>query len=195
MRKHGAETRERRPRTAWVVQWRGFPVRFAGLACRRCYCLVDMTEATRFWDVMAAVRAAVQEHHMSVADFNVVPAEACPVRTGDATVREVMGQVARVWGVRVPELMARNRAQRVVDPRHAAFWILRHDHGMALGRIAAACGRSAHGTVMAGVRHAEELMATDPAFRAALCQARGSFLIWRFGKFSRGGFQHNNTHN
>jgi len=66
------------------------------------------------------------------------------------------------FGFSLPELFGRSRQQPVVVARHVFFWLARHHTGASLPQIAEFCGGREHGTVCHGLKHAQDLLDTDP---------------------------------
>jgi chromosomal replication initiation ATPase DnaA len=73
--------------------------------------------------------------------------------------------------------ISQSRTQAAAYARFALFKLLRtHKRMLSLESIGTICGNRDHGTVMHGLKRADELMQTEPAFKDAYERAERSLL-------------------
>jgi chromosomal replication initiator protein len=84
---------------------------------------------------------------LTPALIDVALADLLPQRSGVAPER-IIELVAREWGVSVPELLGRDRSQKVAQPRQVAMYLLRKRTEFSLPQIGEALGGRDHSTVM-----------------------------------------------
>jgi chromosomal replication initiator protein len=86
--------------------------------------------------------------------------------------REIVGIVAKHYGVSVEGMQGRGRSKEIVGPRQVAMYLIREETGASLLEIGAELGGRDHTTVMHGINKIGEQLQTDTALRANLMAIR-----------------------
>lgn len=81
------------------------------------------------------------------------------------TLASILERTAALSHTSVTELRADRRSRSVAYPRFAAMWAARELTEYSLPQIGRALGGRDHTTIIHGLRRADELRRTDPAFR------------------------------
>ena|SRR5215831_19171999 len=85
------------------------------------------------------------------------------------TTKELLAGVAACFDVTPEQLTGPGRTKELSRARHAAMLVLRRVRtDLSLQSIAACLGREDHTTVIYGLARAEQLLRTDPEFRATM---------------------------
>jgi chromosomal replication initiator protein len=82
------------------------------------------------------------------------------------TVQGVLMRTAQLSGASLNDLRSDRRARSIAYPRFAAMWAVRHLTSYSLPQIGRALGGRDHTTIMHGIRQADRLRESNPAFRA-----------------------------
>jgi chromosomal replication initiator protein len=88
------------------------------------------------------------------------------IPTQSLDLNAIQKAVAAHFGIKLTELLAQDRSQRLVIPRHIAMYLSRELLGSATTEIAEAFGRKNHTTVMHAVEKVKELIEKDASTRA-----------------------------
>ncbi len=86
--------------------------------------------------------------------------------------KEVMSQVAGVFGVTVENLMGSDRRQEVVLPRQIAMYLLREEANYSLPKIGEAMGGRDHTTVMYACQKVADMLERDDKLRRQVIKIR-----------------------
>lgn len=81
-----------------------------------------------------------------------------------STIAMIAGEVARLRGVTVKDLLAHRRTTEIVRPRQETMYLAKRLTGASLPQIGRRLGNRDHTTVLHSARITEKRMAADPAY-------------------------------
>lgn len=81
------------------------------------------------------------------------------------TVKSIVDMAAELWGVASSDIVGPLRAENIVEPRFAVYWVARHTLPLTLPMIGRSVGGRDHTTVMHGIRQADRRRSRDLNFR------------------------------
>jgi chromosomal replication initiator protein len=93
-------------------------------------------------------------------------------RRGDVQPDEIVGGVARAFGVTPEQMRSRDRSRQVALPRQIAMFLLREEANVSLPHIGEVLGGRDHTTVMYGCDKVADLLETDDKLRRQVIEIR-----------------------
>lgn len=100
------------------------------------------------------------------------PASLEPSGPPQVTIRRILNIVAAAYGVSVIDLTSERRDQKIVGPRHVAFYLARTMTTFSLPRIGHKIGDRDHSTILHGADKITRLMETDEDLRNKVAELR-----------------------
>ncbi|MBO9580317.1 MAG: hypothetical protein J7498_05450 [Sphingobium sp.] len=85
----------------------------------------------------------------------------------------IISDTAKAFNVPMDRMLSESRVRPLACARFAAMKIIREERYLSAQTIARLLKRKDHTTVLNGIRQADKLLATDPAFRDAYMRAAG----------------------
>lgn len=101
---------------------------------------------------------------------------AAPAPLRPSPVERLVRLAANLFGIAGELIKSDSRSAPIARARFAVYWSAHHGSGLPAARVARLLGDRDHTTILHGLRRADQLRASDPAFRALSDRLRAAAL-------------------